>query len=99
MKSMEACRKAYHRLLTSPKPPVRVSDTFVSLTVPLAEIVELCGDARCLLPVPLDHIEMCEDVQADLDKELEAEQGEDGQIDVGVPRAEWPLLQKVSHCC
>lgn len=67
--------------------------------MPLAEIVELCGDSCRLLPVPLDHVEVCEDVQADLDEELEAEQCKDGQVDVGVVRAEWPLLQKVSHCC
>lgn len=65
--------------------------------MPLTEIVKLRCNAGCLLAVPLDDVEVRQDVEADLDEELEAEQGEDGEINIGELRSEGPTLQDVRH--
>lgn len=51
----------------------------------LTEIIELSSDTRCLLAISSDGIEMCENVQADLDEELETEQCKYGEVDIGAP--------------
>lgn len=68
----------------------------VLLTLSWTKIIELGSNTFCLLSISSDNIKMCEDIQADLDEELKAEKCKYGEVDISV--AEWPGLQKLSHC-
>lgn len=69
------------------------------LTVPLSKIIKLFCNAGSLLPIPLHHIEVGENIQADLDKELDAKQSEYGEVDIGVVYCSKRLAIHIwSHC-
>lgn len=46
-------------------------------------IIKLCRYPGCLFTVPPDDVEVCQQVEGDLNKELEAEQSQDAEVNIG----------------
>ena len=61
-----------------------LKNVFVSvLTVLLTIIVELCGYPGSFFTVPTDYVEVCKQVERNLNKELKAEQCQDAEVNIG----------------
>lgn len=67
------------------------------LTVSLTKIIELCRYPGCFLAVPSDDVKVGEAVEAYLNKELEAEQCQYGEVNIGIMQRSKRILCFLCH--
>lgn len=80
-----------------PTPRTATGARYPKRTLTLGYSVKLSCYPGRLLAVALHDVEVAEDGEADLHEELEAEEGEDGEVDIGQLLRERPALLQHRH--